>query len=523
MDDHSMSLSEFLATIKRRKWFFLLPLLTVLGLAVAIAYSLPAVYRSTGTILIEQQGLPSDLVPSTISSYADERIAVIRKRVMTASNLLSIMDVHGLYPELRNPQDETAALEQMRRDVTVEIETSDTVDPRTGRPASVTISFTISFDANAPDVAQAVAAKLVDLFLAENQRERQETTQQASLFLEQESARLADNIAELEEQLAIFKTESGTSLPDMMRTNLDAMERLNDRLRSIDESISALTESSILLEGELARTDPYQRTASLDWGGERVLAPADQLKALEAQSVALSARYSPEHPDRIKVERELQALRAALKNSDPGQSVPDADNPAYIQLRSRIIANETELNALKASRSEQEALLAEYERRVAEAPSVEQEYLALTRDYESAVDRYRDVRSKLGEAKLAEALETQSKGERFTLIDPPRLSEVPIKPNRPALLFLGLVLAVGSGIGTVALRQAVDQGIYGARALAKIAGAPPLAVIPFIDTAFERTRRRRRLIGILGVIGAIILLGVFASLTGTPVGLLSGQ
>ena len=98
------------------------------------------------------------------------------------------------------------------------------------------------------------------------------------------------------------------------------------------------------------------------------------------------------------------------------------------------------------------------------------------------------------EAKLAESLETESKGERFTVIDPPRLPEAPIKPNRFALLFLGVVLAVGSGLGSVALRQALDHGVYGPRALESITGSAPLAVIPYID-ASGRARRRRQGVG----------------------------
>lgn len=512
MDDQATSLDTIIAIIKRRFWYFLLPILLVIGLSATVVFSLPAVYRSTGTILIEQQGLPADLVRSTVTSYADERIAVIRQRVMTAENLIAIMDKHGLYPDLRSGADESAALLQMKTDVAMEMESADLIDPRSGRPVSATISFSVSFDAASPEIAQAVASDIVELYLAENLKERQEVTKEASRFLEQEANRLADEIAALEGKLADFKTASGASLPEMMSSNLESIQRVNDRLRDIDQSINSLTESSILLEGELARTSPFSQTSAVGWDGQRVVDPASQLKILESQAVALSARYSAQHPDRIKVERELRALRDSLKGQDLTSTPAESDNPAYTQIRARIIANSTELDALKKTRQEVESQLADYEDRVTQAPIVEQQYLGMTRDYQAALDRYRDVKSKLMEAKLAESLESESKGERFTLIDPPRLSSEPIKPNRPAMLFLGVVLAIGSGFGTVTLRQAFDRGIYGARALASITGSPPLAIIPFIDSGIAGNRQKLRLLLSIGLIIVAIIVAVIAYL-----------
>jgi polysaccharide chain length determinant protein (PEP-CTERM system associated) len=513
MDDQAISLKRFLGAIGRHFWLFTLVSVATFSVLAALAYSLPPVYRSTGTILIEQQGLPSDLVQSTVSSNAEERIAVVRQRVMAEANIIRIMDEHGLYPDLRKPTDETAAIARFKENVTVETQTAEVIDPRTARPASVTISFAISFDADTPGTAQAVASELVEAFLAENQKERQEVTKEATRFLEDESERLAAEITKLEAEFAAFKTEAGDSLPERMSSNLDALQRTRDRLGEINQSLRGLTESNILLDAELARTQPYLTSSSVGPGGERVLPPAEQLKSLESQAVALSARYSAAHPDRIRVEHELRALRQAIQDGSVQTSPADADNPAYVQLRARIIANETEMDALKKTRTEVESQIAGYERLISAGPGVEQRYLAMTRDYESAVERYRDVRSKLMQARMAESLETESKGERFTLVNAPRLSDTPVKPNRTAMIFLGFVLGIGTGLGSVLVRQAFDHGLYGARAVAAITGYTPLAVIPFIETRRDRHERRRRLYSVLGLFVAIVaflILGYFA-------------
>ena len=77
----------------------------VTGLAaaatVALAVLLPPTYQSTATILIEQQEIPQELVRSTITSFADQRVQVISQRVMTSQNLLQIIDRYNLYPDAR--------------------------------------------------------------------------------------------------------------------------------------------------------------------------------------------------------------------------------------------------------------------------------------------------------------------------------------------------------------------------------------------------------------------------------------
>lgn len=515
MDEQSKSRSEIFAMLKRRKWYFFIPFFLFLAFSVGFAYTLPPVYRSTGKILIEQQEIPTDLVSSNITSYADNRISLVQQRAMTGSNLIQIMDKHKLYEQVRREQGESAALTLMKNAVNMELISSKVVDSRTGRAAEATIAFTISFDAKSPQIAQSVASDLIALYLEENQKIRQKVTQDAKLFVQQEATRLADEIGNLEEKLAAFKANSGDSLPEMMDFNQESLQRTKERLREVEQSIISLTESSILLQGELARTDPYSRQVLAS--GERILTASEQLAALESKYLALSSRYSAEHPDLKKLDREMRALRQDVRRSNGSRDdagslglalIKDADNPIYIQIRTRLTANEAELNSRKKTRAELLEQIALYERRIAASPSIEREYLSITRDYESALARYRDIKTKLSEAKLAEALETESKGERFTLIEAPVVSSEPFKPNRPAMIFLGMVLAFGTGIGNMTLREAFDKGIYGSRRVETLTGTAPLAVIPFIETAADREHHGQKHKQLIIVLAGTSILGL---------------
>src|ERR1700756_4002458 len=97
-------LADFLATLRRRRAPMTYTFIAVLLLSVLVAILWPPSYRATGTILIEQQELPTDLVRSAISSFADQRIQVITQRVMTTENLFKIIERYDLYPRLRQTE-----------------------------------------------------------------------------------------------------------------------------------------------------------------------------------------------------------------------------------------------------------------------------------------------------------------------------------------------------------------------------------------------------------------------------------
>jgi uncharacterized protein involved in exopolysaccharide biosynthesis len=251
-----------------------------------------------------------------------------------------------------------------------------------------------------------------------------------------------------------------------------------------------------------------------------------KLDEQKAELATLRQRYAPEHPDVKKAERAAarteQSLASARKQGAAGTAATaDADNPAYIQLQAQLQAAEAEQRALTDEREQLKVKLAEIEQRITEAPMIEREYRALARDHENATAKYREVKAKQLQADLGESLEAESKGERFLLIEPPLLPEKPKKPNRLAILFLGMVFAVGGGIGNVALRESLDSSVRGARGVIALTGAPPLAVIPYITTAEELSaKRRRRKWTAIGVVVAMAALALAVHLFVSPLDVL---
>ena len=98
------------------------------------------------------------------------------------------------------------------------------------------------------------------------------------------------------------------------------------------------------------------------------------------------------------------------------------------------------------------------------------------------------MRAKQNEAQLAQNLETNRKGERFTLIEPPLPPEEPVSPNRLAVFIIGLILS--AALAAASLRCA-RPGHVGARPPRRrmLGSSAPLALIPIIVTAANGARQ----------------------------------
>ena len=110
-------------------------------------------------------------------------------------------------------------------------------------------------------------------------------------------------------------------------------------------------------------------------------------------------------------------------------------------------------------------------------------------------------------AELARSLESEQKGERFTLVQPPELPIEPVSPNRVALIVLGLVLSVGIGLAATVVAEAADDTIYGVNAATSVTGTAPLVVVGYMETAEEASQHgRKRIYIVLG----LVVLGIIA-------------
>ena len=247
----AVNLRDYLTVAYRRRRVMLLTAGFLLSMSLAVALLWPATYKSKATILIEEQEIPTELVHSTITSFADQRIEMIKQQVMSRTSLWKVVEQYDLYADMRGNSPTEGLIKRFIKDIEVEVISADVIDKRTQHATKATIAFTVAYNSGSPETAQRVANELTSLFLGENLKSRDRQAKETTMFLKQEAENLAKHIAEVEAKLARFKQGANGALPELMELNLQLMNQSDRELTDLDQQIRSLEERKAYLEGDM--------------------------------------------------------------------------------------------------------------------------------------------------------------------------------------------------------------------------------------------------------------------------------
>lgn len=546
-----LSLEDYIKIFWRRKLLFLIPFFIILAASGAMALKLPPIYQSTAKILVESPQISDDLVRSAVTSYADDQIQVTKQRILTHKKLMQVIEKVDLYPEIRDSVTDSDLTDIIRANI--EVSMID-VSSRRRRGASA-IAFTVSFQHEDPSMAQKVTNELVTLFLEENVKNRIMRAAATTKFLDQEAKRLRAEVEVSEEQIAQYKQKNKDNLPEHLELYLERQESIKRDLQETVREIKSLGEQRNILEVQLAALK-FGATSN---NRDELNTPESLLKKLKMEQMELSMQYQPSHPDLIILEQKITDLRNSLDNASLVRVLEDERsqieirinnltrkytsnhpdikvlesrleevkkqlasrplnsqqpekldilNPATLEVQLKLKSIDSQMESLQKQEKELKERINKLEQSIVRVPHVERELKVLMRDYENLKMKYQDVKAKQMEAQLSENLETEKRAERFSLLEPPLLPEKPIKPNRPKILLMGLLLSFMGGFGTVFMVETTDKRIRNPNTLTKLMKQTPLVVIPYIENEQDYRNKWLRAIVFLAAITIIGVVGL---------------
>jgi polysaccharide chain length determinant protein (PEP-CTERM system associated) len=505
-----VSLQRFRAVWSRRKWLGILVFAVPFAAATGAILSLPSLYRSTATVLVERQQVPEAFVRPTVTSELETRLQTISQEILSRSRLEGLISRFGLYADLRKHESNEEILERMRRDIRLDIRSAD---PR-GRQ-SVTVAFALSYRGRDPQTVALVTNTLASFYIEENLKARERQASGTTEFLKVQLTGTAKRLDEQERQVSEFKRRYLAEMPQQMQSNLASLEAFNTQLRLNSDNQVRVAERQEALAAQLVEADSLgQALVAPGAPAPGPEPPAVHLTRLKQDLTTAQTRYTDAHPTVIRLKEEIAVVERALTTKEPEAKAEAAPAPAAprsqyaLRLREALRVAEAEMKILKADDQRLRGAIAAYQVRVENAPRREQEFQDISRDYESTKELHRSLVKRYEEAQLAESMEQRQKGEQFRVLDPAVPSAVTAAPNRQRLLLMVLVLSLGLAAGAVMLAEMVDTSFHAADELRAFTTAPVLVSIPWIST--EADLRRRRLRFRLATAGAMLGLALVA-------------
>jgi polysaccharide chain length determinant protein (PEP-CTERM system associated) len=491
---------EYFDIASRRKWWLIIPFVAISLGTFFVSLMLPRQYRSETTIMVEPQKVPANYVQSTISSDVSNRLQAISQEILSRTRLQKIIDQFGLYRAVRSRMSNEEIVELMRRDISVDIDTSQSSDDRNKK----VVSFKISYSGVDPKLVQQVTRQLASAFIEENLKTREQDAEGTTDFLQGQLEKSRQSLQKQEEKIQEFKSSHSGQLPDQQQSNVQMSGQLQTMLQSNADALNRAQQqknylASMLESMKQAAPAQSSKTAlELNYESKR------------AELIAVEQKYRAKHPDVVRLRAELSELKAQV-DEEKSQSVSvDGRTQTPEQAQAEINGLTEEIKRYTARQRELENQIHLLQSRMTALPQVEQRLTDLTRDYETSKLNYQNLLAKLDSSSIAEDVERRAKGEQFRILDPASDSEKPFKPNLAQIDLMGLLAGLAVGAGLALLVELADHSLHNENDVSFYATIPVLACIPLVCNEQERRRDKTRRIWIAASSGAITVVTLVA-------------
>ena len=194
-----------------RRLYVIIPAVLLFVAGLATAYSLPTLYRSTATMLVESQDLPTDIVQAPGTGEIEKRIAKIREQVLSRGDLISLIEQYNLYEAERRSSPMSYVVDKMRKATTVGALAGD-IGGSSSASGSNVIAINMAFDYPEPAKAQSVMQSYVTQFLRMDNDQIEDQANLTVRFLSEQAAKLQTQVQGIESQITQLKASNGAAL-----------------------------------------------------------------------------------------------------------------------------------------------------------------------------------------------------------------------------------------------------------------------------------------------------------------------
>jgi polysaccharide chain length determinant protein (PEP-CTERM system associated) len=490
IENRELTMDDYLAMLRRRAKVILIPALLAPLVGFLVSYAFPAKYTSQSLILVEGQKVPESMVQPVVSEDLTARVATLQQQVLSQSRLEPV--VTRLYPG-KSSQDIGEIIDTIRLNMTVEPVITDLSQIGGGgkkKPGGSPVpGFYVNYTSSTARDAQQVCNELTTLLVDENLKSIQAAASGTSDVLNKGLEDAKRNLDDLDSKLASFKKQYVGQLPGDEENNLKILMGLNSQLEANTQTLNRAQQDKSYTESMLASQLSAWKSGQSSTNPQTL---EKQLSDLQAQLIDLQAKYTDDHPDVIKTKADISEVKKKLAEVNkasaeaPEVSTEKASATEPPELRQMRLQIHQYADLIAAATRDQKRLQQEigtYQGRVSLSPAVEEQYKALTRDYDNAQKSYQDLLTKKSSADMTVKMTNQSEGERMFPLNPANLPDSPSFPNRWLFAGGGLGAGLVIGIGLAMWLELRDKSIRTEADAEAALELPILVAVPWVGIA----------------------------------------
>ena len=500
-----LSFTDYFKIIRRRIWWVIVTAFLISAASAVYLRRLPSMYKSETTIMGSSRLLPEDYIGSLVRESVTDRIDFVRQQ------LRSRTFVEGVIQEFELAKTWTGNMEDLINYFQMNLEIA-TVSPGT---------FKVAYTATSPARAQAITRRLAERVLTLNDTVRKDKVYAADQFLDEEVRRAAGELSVAENKVRQFNRLHFPGIPDDQIVSLGTLDGLERQLvamtSDLENRVSQRRFLARRLDEQRQLTALLQNSSGPSRSSQQGPQPqtdnqytqSDLEKALAAKQAELSSavsRYTPLHPDVVRLSRQVKELQdqvaAQARPSKPQTSSrADASGPvvpatgdrsdelmqAEIQLE--LEQMDRQIAKQEQAKSDLTARISLYRGRLNLPPALDQQLSGLTREVDSAKQRLNLLTSKKLSSDMAGSVDTSANNALFRIVDPANLPNYPISPDRPKLFAVACLLGLGIGLGIAFLREFADSTLADEDEVSSRLKLPVLASIPIVASTQPEKKR----------------------------------
>lgn len=470
---------SLLRILNRRKLWLILPVLLLVPAVAFYATRLPQKFRARALVGAEpliagQPGFAGRVDPGTLA--AQEQLRAIRETLLSPSLLAEVSHEFQWRSTPGSPAP-AGSQDDLKSRIEIQVEGAD--------------AFYVGFESPDRKQAMEVTNRLAALFVERTSVARGQRVAQQENVLDSEVARLRGELNAREEALKSYKEKVSQDLPERLATNLKEMENLQQQVQAKTDQIT---------EAEARRASIQEEMSALEKQGVLKEEPAPKtpsqvaLDDLRFKLNQLQTKYTPEHPEIKRTEKEIHDLEAMAQKPGPAMvRQPSAAQMRYFSLQAELKPIEPRLASYRQERDGLIAQMQEIEKRIDSTPAYETTVSERSRDAAMLRTRYETLFAKQQEAKLNQRTNSNDSGLTFKVLEPATLPESPYSPHPQRIILFGVLAALGLGVAGVFAVERTDTSFETTDEVEEFTTIPVLAAVPRIPTKATKKAHRQAL------------------------------